>query len=70
MYGKPAKLEGSDDEEDVRIRKESRYDRGFGMPAQKNTKAKVRQEADDKRNAAIKKEKEFMDRTGKVKKTD
>ena len=53
LYGKPsmggvATGESSDDDE-TRRRKESKYDRGFGLPGQKNMKNKVKQQDEAKK---------------------
>lgn len=62
---------GEDSEEEERQRKrESKYDKGFGLPGQKNTKANTKKQDEEKKKALEKKEKEFYEKTGKVKKTD
>ena len=72
LYAKPASSGmGEDSEEDDRQRKrESKYDKGFGLPGQKNSKADTRKNDEEKKKALQKKEKEFYEKTGKVKKTD
>jgi hypothetical protein len=74
MYAKPVvggTSPGVDsDEDDRQRRRESKYDKGFGLPGQKNKKSDVKKQDEEKRKAIKKKEEEFYEKTGKVKKTD
>ena len=71
MYAKPAAKDDEDSEDEAtRRRREAKYDRGFGHPGQKNTKANTKKQDEEKRKALEKREKEFMEKTGKTKKTE
>jgi hypothetical protein len=70
LYAKPDGLKGDDSDEERQQRRESKYDRGFGLPGQKNSKAQSKKVEEEKRKALEKKEKEFYEKSGKVKKTD
>ena len=73
LYAKPVTggIMGEDSDDDERARRrESKYDKGFGLPGQKNKKADTRKQDEEKRKALEKKEKEFYEKSGKTKKTD
>lgn len=70
MYAKPEVAQEESDDEERQRRRESKYDRGFGLPGQKNKKADTRKQDEERKKAALKKEQEYLDKTGKVKKTE